>query len=77
MGLIYMGSRKAQDLLNKLGASGSWERVEEREEKKYILLNKTIRKRKTKKEKYPAALTNIIHHCLVKIIFCDSGAPTV
>ena len=28
MVLMYMGSRKRQDLLNKLGAWGSWERVQ-------------------------------------------------
>ena len=28
--LIYMGSRKRQDLLSKLGAWGSWGRVEGR-----------------------------------------------
>ena len=27
MDLIYMGSRKRQDLLSKLGAWGPWERV--------------------------------------------------
>ena len=29
MDLLYMGSRKRQDLLSKLGAWGPWERVEE------------------------------------------------
>ena len=28
--LIYMGSRKRQDLLSKLGAWGPWGRIEER-----------------------------------------------
>ena len=28
MDLIYMGSRKRQDILSKLGAWGPWERVE-------------------------------------------------
>ena len=32
--LIYMGSRKRQDLLNKLGVWGLWERVEEEEREK-------------------------------------------
>ena len=47
MELIYMGSRKRQDLLSKLEVWGSWERAEEagekgrRAEKK---LNKNIKK---------------------------------
>ena len=51
MDLIYMGSRKRQDFLSKLGAWGQWERVEgegreqEGSREKY---NKKILKRKKK-----------------------------
>ena len=52
--LIYMGSRKRQDLLSKLGAWGSWERVEGgkgeagRESEKNVELNLKKRKRKAR-----------------------------
>ena len=49
MDLIYMETRKRQDLLSKLGAWRSWERVEgegkqEGEQRKYIAQQKTIKK---------------------------------
>ena len=46
MDLIYMGSRKRQDLLGKLGAWGPWERVEERGAEKNVELNKNPLKKR-------------------------------
>ena len=54
--LIYMGSRKRQDLLSKLGARGLWVRAEERrggarrKAEKNRELNKKINKKKKKKK---------------------------
>ena len=44
MDLIYVRSRKRQDLLSKLGSWGSWERVDtEGSGQKYIQLNNSIK----------------------------------
>ena len=62
MDLIYMGSRKRQDVLSKLRAWGPWERVEVEEEagtgaEKNVELNKNLFKNeqlklnKSRKEK--------------------------
>ena len=51
MDLIYMGTRKRQDLLSKLGAWGPWERVEGERRRKGIRENVELNKKKKEVKK--------------------------